>query len=38
MKAKPHQTIYQIAALSLIGLLIGMITSFTTVGFVELVH
>ena len=38
MKAKPHQTIYQMAALSLIGLLIGMITSFTTVGFVELVH
>ena len=38
MKLRPHQSIHRMAALSLIGLLVGMITSVATIGFIETIH
>ncbi len=37
-KTRAHLTIYQMLALSAIGLVVGTISSFGTIGFVELVH
>lgn len=34
----PHQTIKRMAAISLVGLISGLITAFATIGFVELVQ
>lgn len=38
MIARPHQTIQRMAALTLIGLVVGLVTAFATIGFVELVQ
>jgi CIC family chloride channel protein len=38
MKFEPHQSIKRVAAISLVGLIAGLITAFATIGFVELVH
>jgi CIC family chloride channel protein len=38
MKLGPQQTIQRMLAISLVGLVVGLITSFATIGFVELVH
>ena len=38
MKLRPQQTMQRMLAISLVGLIVGLITSFATIGFVELVH
>ncbi len=38
MKFRPHQTVQRMLSISLIGVVIGMITSLATIGFVELVQ
>lgn len=38
MKPTPRQNIKRIAAITLVGLLVGFTTAFATIGFVELVH
>jgi len=38
MKHRPQQTMQRMLAISLVGLIVGLITSFATIGFVELVH
>lgn len=37
-KIKAHTTIYRMLVIALIGLVVGTITSFATIGFVDLVH
>lgn len=37
MSIEPHQTVKRVAAISLVGLVSGLITAFATIGFVELV-
>ena len=37
MKPRPQQTIQRMLAISLVGLVVGLIASFATIGFVELV-
>ena len=37
-RTRAHLTIYRMLALSAIGLVVGTISSFATIGFVELVH
>lgn len=38
MSPAPQQTIKRMAAIALVGLLVGLTTAFATIGFVELVH
>ncbi len=38
MKLRPQQTMQRMLAISLVGLVVGLITSFATIGFVELVQ
>ena len=38
MKFIPHQTVRRMAAIALVGLLVGLVTAFATIGFVELVR
>jgi CIC family chloride channel protein len=38
MKLGPQQTIQRMLAISIVGLVVGLVTSFATIGFVELVQ
>jgi CIC family chloride channel protein len=38
MNPAPQQTIKRMAAIALVGLVVGLTTAFATIGFVELVH
>jgi CIC family chloride channel protein len=38
MKFTPHQTVTRMAAIALVGLVVGLISAFATIGFVELVN
>ena len=38
MKSGPHQKLQRMAAISLVGLVVGLISAFATIGFVELVN